>query len=65
MIHNDEIELRNRIKKVGLSIKHIAFKLEIAPGTLSGQLYGWAPLSADTRKKISEVINEAGGPETN
>lgn len=55
----EEIELLNRMKRVGLRLKPVAMLMELRPSTLSNKLQGWSRLLPKERNRIEQIIIEA------
>ena len=60
-IYENQKELKYRMKKAGLNVRDLANKLCVPPGTISGWLGGWAPLTTEYRGNITAIIEEAEG----
>ena len=58
-IYENQKELKFRMKKAGLNVRDLANQIKIPPGTISGWLGGWAPLTSEYRVKILQVIKAA------
>ena len=58
MVYPVEVELKNRMQAVGLSVRDVAVALNEIPSTTSARLNGYSPLSLKQCRIIESLIAE-------
>jgi len=55
-LYYERVELKKRMKRLGLTMKDVANEFALAPGTISAYMGGWTLMPKEMEAKITEFI---------
>ena len=57
-ILKDHTEIKAEMRRAGITLKDIAYWLNMSPSTITSKLSGWSPISEELLKKVNKLIKD-------